>query len=326
MPKNLESLQESRLIREMMRQRYGIIPRSIIPSQWSIKVKDDFIKGYQDHMKAEGQTGTPWGLSGVGARHGDHSRFPQNVGVFLTKFYTPDKLEDSSKGYFSNSLATVLDPFAGHVSRLDLVYKCNRNYVGWDCSEEFMKYNNLIAEELQNKLTLFPSLNKIELVKGDSRTINYQNQFDFCLSSPPYYLLEEYGNEPEQLGKLGSYEDFLEGLQQVVNNCYQALKDETFIAWEVNDFRLDKEFIMFHADTISLFKRAGFLIHDIIIVDYLSGFLFKFASQMEEYKFVAKTHSYIIVGRKGDKNKRKFTSRGDLLKIAHDTIPITGIV
>ena len=325
MSKDLNSLIESRLIRESMRQRYGIIPRSILPSQWSLKVKDTFISGYQDHMKKDGQIGTPWGLSGIGGRHGDHSRFPQNIGIFLTKFYTPDKLENDP-GYFNNYLATILDPFAGHVSRLDLVYKCNRNYVGWDCSKQFMKYNQIVANELQNNLTLFPSMNKIELVEGDSRTINYDNQFDFCLTSPPYFNLEDYGSEPEQLGKLGSYEDFLNGLQQIINNCYRALKEETFIAWEVNDFRIDKEFIIFHADVINLFRKAGFLIHDIIIVDYLSGFLFKFASQMEEYKFVAKTHSYIIVGRKGDKNKRKFTSRGDLLKIAHDTIPITGIV
>ena len=310
MAKDYSSLMESRRIRENMRQQYGFIPRSIIPGQWSLHVEDSFIKGYYDHMKTVDQVGTPWTLSGIGARHGDHSRFPQNVLHFLVKFYTPEQLKE--KGYFNNLLSTVFDPFAGHNSRETGVHSCNRNYVGWDCCKEFMGYNRLIADKLMNPYTLFPSEAKIELIEGDSRNINYNEQFDFCLTSPPYWKLEEYGPEKEQLSNTTTYIEFLEELQSIINNCYKALKSDTFIAWEVNDFRWKGEFHIYHADVIQLFKKAGFTIHDIIIVDYLSGFLFKFASQMEESKIIAKTHSYVIIGKKGE--KRKFTSREELLE------------
>ena len=314
MPKDDKSLEESRKIREYLRQKYGFIPRSILSSKWDMPVQDSFKAGYTQHMQKEGQIGTPWKLSGIGSRHGDHSRFPQNIGMFLTKFFTPEKLTDGSKGYFNNSLPTILDPFAGHVSRLQVVYNCGRNYVGWDLSQTFMVGNRTVAEELQRP-SLFPSEVKIELVEGDSRTIKYDSQFDFCLSSPPFWCIEDYGNETGQLGKLGGYNDFLDGLQVVINNCYKALKQDTFIAWEVNDFRWDREYYTFHNDTIACFKKAGFAIHDIMIVDYISGFLFKFASQMEEQKIVAKTHSYIIVGRKG--GIKRYTNRNTLLEEAN---------
>lgn len=301
MGKDNASLEESRKIREMLKNRWGIIPSSVMQADWSVKVID-LSTSYQDQKANSKWADTPFSLSSVGARHGGLSRMPQNIVRFATQFYTPDKLPEGELGYFGNGLPTVLDCFAGHNSRAETVFRCNRNYVGWDVSENFMRLNRqakLMLEE-ENSRALFPAEAKIGLVEGDSRDINYEEVFDFCITSPPFYDLEldSYGPEIEQLGRGKSYNDFLWSLGQVVKSCYRALKPGAFIAWEFNDFRREGEWYPFHADAIELFKRAEFQLWDIIIIDYGSGFLEAFASDIAHHHIVSKQHSYLVIGRK----------------------------
>ena len=301
MGKDESSLEESRKIREMLTARWGSIPGSIMRAQWGTSVID-LSTSYQDQKADSKWADTPFSLSSVGARHGGLSRMPQNVVRFATQFFTLDKLPVGDLGYFGNGLPTVLDPFAGHNSRLEAVFRSNRNYVGWDVSANFMRLNRQVKAMLEeeNSRALFPIEAKMELVEGDSRDINYEGMFDFCTTSPPFYDLEldSYGPEIEQLGRGKSYNDFLWSLGQVVKSCYRALKPGAFIAWEFNDFRRDGEWYPFHADAIELFKRAEFQPWDIIIIDYGSGFLEAFASDIAHHHIVSKQHSYLIIGRK----------------------------
>ena len=50
---------------------------------------------------------------------------------------------------------------------------------------------------------------KIELHEQDSRDINYDKVFDLAITSPPYWDIETYGDEPEQLGKQQTFQDFM---------------------------------------------------------------------------------------------------------------------
>ena len=287
MPKDLESLSESRNLREHLITYWGRVPSSVWKVDWTVK-SIDLSRSYNDQRKETGNG--VFSLSGTGARHGALSRFPQDLCQFLIKFFTKE-------------LEQVIDPFAGHNSRFESCFRCNRHYTGFDISNNFMQLNNQVKEQLleENKHSMFQREATITLHHTDSRRIPdfiQPETFDFCITSPPFYDIEDYGDEPGQLGKSQTYQQFIQTLGRVALHCYNALKPNKYIAWEVNDFRRNGVFCVYHYDTISIFRQAGFTIHDVIIVDYGNAFLKSFLTDVEHNKIMPKQHSYIIVGHK----------------------------
>ena len=119
---------------------------------------------------------------------------------------------------------------------------------------------------------------------------------DFTITSPPYYNLEHYGDEPEQLG-LGArnYGDFLNRLQDVCAENFRVLKPGRFAVWCVNDFRLDGKFYSYHSDVIRIMQKVGFVQHDIAIVDLVSSIAAAFANQALERKLLPQRHEYALI-------------------------------
>ena len=298
MPKTQASLDESRRIRSLIDSRYGI-PRSVMQANWGVSAID-LSTSYQDGREQSKYAGTPFDLSGVGARHGQLSRFPQNIAQWIVKFYTPERLGVGESCYFDNDLPTVLDPTAGHNSRAEAVWRTGRNYVGHDLSAEFQKMNRKVVETLQeeNSRAMIKNNAQIKLVEGDSKhTIVYPPVFDLCMTSPPYWDLEDYGPQPEQLGKNKTYKGFLRDIDKIVEHCYSALKPGAFIVWEAQDFTKKGRFYPYPFQLMQIFSRY-FALHQVIIVDYGRGFFASFASDIEHSKLVSKEHSYLIVARK----------------------------
>ena len=221
------------------------------------------------------------------------SRFPMNVGKIMVNLYTEPN-------------DWVFDPFAGHNSRMEFVFKAGRNYYGNDISHDFMEKNKAIRKQLTtNPLFGQPT---ILLNEGDSRLIDsskFPEFFDFCITSPPYYRQEYYGEEEGQLYFTDTYPDFLEGLLEVIEICYKVLKYGAYCAWFINDFRYKKTFLTYHADIIVLFRRVGFQIHDIVIVDLGKAIGSCYPNQFKEYKIFPKRHEYCIVGKKIEKKIKK---------------------
>ncbi len=289
MSKELADLEQSREIRAMLEQRWGCIPDSVMRANWSVQAID-LSTSYQDQKEKTGHTISSFQLSGTGARHGGLSRMPQNIVRFAVNFWCPE-------------YGVVVDPFAGHNSRMESVWRCSRNYTGFDISHEFMEMNRKVQQMLEDedKQRLISNGAKITLIEDDSRwMLNHvaENSCDFCITSPPFHDLEYYGPEEGQLGNVTEYRDFLQALYYVVANCYKVLKPGSFIAWEFNTFRKKGVFYPFFADGMSLFTQAGFALWDIVIIDYGVGYLECFASDMENIKITSKQHSYLVVARK----------------------------
>lgn len=312
MGKDLESLQESREIRQHLINKWGMLPSSIFKVDWSKSTNIELTeRTYQEQKEQSQWADTPFSLSSIGARHGGLSRFPQDLGRFLVRFYTEEK-------------DVILDPCAGHNSRMELCWRLNRYYVGLDISHNFMKLNLKIQDMLyeENNGSMLPIEAKIKLIEADSRDLlDYvpENSMDFCMTSPPFWFLEDYGSEPGQLGHAKDYGDFIYSLGVIVKNCFKALKPGAFIAWEVNDFRVEGKWYPYHADGIRLFRDAGFALHDILIVDYGSSFLSSFLSDVKHHRALPKQHAYIIIGRKpkvGRKEKRDKTRERLLAEVA----------
>lgn len=220
--------------------------------------------------------------SGRGCSAGALSRFPQDVGRTALLFY-------------SNPGGTVFDPFAGHNSRMDLCVTNGRHYTGCDLSTNFMDFNFKRADVLRKKYPLA----KITLHHCDSRKVPASSESaDFTITSPPYWDIEYYGDEPEQLGKCKSYEGFLRGLKKVLRENHRVLKPGAYATWFVNDFRRKGRMHFYHADLIRLGEEVGFVAHDILIVDLGRSMRGCFINQAVQQRILPKRHEYGIIFRK----------------------------
>jgi len=211
---------------------------------------------------------------------GAMSIFPTTILEKLLDFYTEEGEE-------------VFDPFAGHNSRMEVTAKKNRNYTGWDCAKEFMEFNEGVKLELIKR----GYTSEMNLVLDDSRNIEAKEKedfYDFAFSSPPYWNIEWYGDEPEQLGN-ETYEEFMKSMEQIYKGCYKALKPGKFCIMNVNDFRKGGKYYAYHADTITALNNAGFKQYDTIIMKYQNAMRKSFPNQILQEKLMPKIHEFLLV-------------------------------
>jgi DNA modification methylase len=223
-------------------------------------------------------------ISGRGAANGALSIFARNICRTVVLLY-------------SKPGDVIVDPFIGHNSRMETCITEGRHYHGYDVSIRFMKDNYLIASQLRKE---FPNM-KIELnLHTSENMVNTPDNYgDFTVTSPPYWNIEDYGDELEQLGKYSqTYEIFMSKLFSVARENYRTLKSGAFAAWYINDFRRNGKFYPYHVDTMNMLIEAGFQMWDIMIVDLGRAFRESFISQIVEQKILPKRHEYGIIVRK----------------------------
>lgn len=292
--KNLESLAKSRQIRNEFISEFGEVPTSILVNDRTDRAID-LVKGQgRDYKtisrkiaKSDQTAGEirAWETSHRGARQGALSAFPQNVGRTLVKFYCPKD-------------GIVYDPFAGHNSRMQLTYETGRSYIRVDVSKEFMFYNKQIQTLIENK-GLLKSGNTITLIEGCSSKVNLPDNYaDFTVTSPPYWDIEYYGDEPEQLGNAKTYQQFLELLSVHIKENFRILKPDTYCCWSINDFVKGGIYHTYHADLIPIFLNAGFILHTIYIIDLGLPVQAAFVQTIRKTMRFPKRHEYILTFRK----------------------------
>jgi len=318
MPKDIESLEKSRAIRQKVIDKYGEVPTSIwnIDYSWGKHVKELDSRKQQavaqkKHKKMNyGEKRTIETVGGKSIEHLDKDKLSkafgmssQNVrgkGAGLSTF--PPDLARRIVLFYSEKNETILDPCAGHNSRMEVTYDLERNYIGYDICHEFMEFNSKVKDEItgkgEQKLLFTPSTAITLKEKSSEKLDETSNSIDMIYTSPPYWDIEYYDDSPLQLGYKKTYSQFLEGITKVVSECYRVLKPNRYCIFNINDFRKDGILYTYHCDLIDIFKKVGFKIHDIIIIKWQSALGACFASQVESRKITAKAHEFLIIGKK----------------------------
>jgi DNA modification methylase len=295
--KTAEDLAKSREARAAIIANLGEVPQSILVRDFGKGKALDFDASERSYTATYWENGNPTGqsvfhLSSAGCGSGALSRFPQNIGRLLVRFYTEEG-------------ATVVDPFAGHNSRAELCWRSRRNYIGIDLSRAFTANNAKVKAALADEKAcdMFPETvgASINFIRADSTQIPLRDEVgDFTITSPPYWDIEYYGDEAGQLGSR-SYEDFLALLGKVACENFRVLKPGSYCVWCVNDFRRGGVFYPYHEHTTRLMREAGFRHHDTAIIDLGPSIAAAFATQVVERKVFAKRHEYILVFQKPGK-------------------------
>ena len=211
------------------------------------------------------------------------SIFPPELVDFFIRYYLDDW---RGKVY--------LDPFSGQGIRMQVACMRGMKYYGMDISKAFFAFNDLVRKKID------PDGALVHIKRGDSRDPSWiEDEIgDFSLHSPPYWNIENYGDEPEQLGKQ-PYLDFIGDMEKVLAAWLPKFKTGAYHVINVGDFRIDGKFYAYHADLINAGIRAGWHCHDIwILKDVVASASRVFAVSRNLKKVAPRVHEYALIFRK----------------------------
>jgi DNA modification methylase len=170
-----------------------------------------------------------------------HNPPPRRKGVLVHPAKFPETLAQEFIEFFTKRGETVLDPMAGTGSTLVAALRAGRNSYGIELNPKYAEIAKQIIEE--ERLALGESVEnlKSEIVNGDAAQLtDYELPIiNYVLTSPPYWdmlhakgaqtqkkrraateLDVHYSDDPNDLGNIRDYEEFLEKLV----NIYKGLK------------------------------------------------------------------------------------------------------
>lgn len=143
--------------------------------------------------------------------------------------------------------------------------KKNFKYVGTDPNTETMYHLHELAEYIEMVTGRDDSYELhccgSEVFKGKP------NSIDFAFSSPPYFDLEIYSDEPTQCyNKFPNLEDWLEGyVRQTIKNISHMLKPGRFYAVNIADFTVGKDgFVAYVDEWIKISTEEGMPLYDTV--------------------------------------------------------------
>jgi site-specific DNA-methyltransferase (adenine-specific) len=123
------------------------------------------------------------------------------------------------------------------------------------------------AATAETDFGLFHSVTTHRLHHGDAREMDWleDGSVHLVVTSPPYWTLKEYEDDPGQLGHVADYENFQDELDRVWRHCYRALVPGGRLVCVVGDVCIARRrnqgrhmVVPLHADISVRCRRIGF--------------------------------------------------------------------
>lgn len=198
--------------------------------------------------------------------------------------------------WFCPDGGSIIDPFAGGSVRGIVAGYLGHPYTGLDLRANQIEANNIQADYIKPKV-------KPTWIVGNSENISdlAKGQYDLVFSCPPYYDLEVYSDNPEDISALGTYDEFIVIYRDIIKQCCSMLKDNRFACFVVGDIRDKKGFYRgFVGDTIRAFEDAGCILYNEgILVNVIGSLPIRITKQFE-YRKLGKCHQTLLVFFKGN--------------------------
>lgn len=104
------------------------------------------------------------------------------------------------------------------------------------------------------------------LVEGDARDLGFiqDESIHLVVTSPPYWILKRYRENPRQIGHIEDYEEFVEELSKVWKHCYRILVPGGRLVCVVGDVCLSRRkfgrhvVVPLHAHIAVTCRKIGF--------------------------------------------------------------------
>jgi DNA modification methylase len=179
-----------------------------------------------------------------------HNPPPRKKGVLAHPAKFPETLAQEFIEFFTRQGETVLDPMAGTGSTLVAALRAGRHSYGVELNPKYVQIaRQIIAEERAASGEKTAHL-KSEIINGNAAHIqNYALPLiDYVLTSPPYWdmlrvkgahtqkkrrsaadLDVYYSDDPEDLGNVADYEDFLARLVGIYQGLKPLLREKAYL-------------------------------------------------------------------------------------------------
>jgi DNA modification methylase len=173
---------------------------------------------------------------------------------------------------FSHRGETILDPFCGSGTTNVVAKILGRSSIGVDINPRSaeMAARRVAAASSEDSshhlIANADSKNLTDLIPSDG--------IDLVVTSPPYFDVVDYmHDDPEQIGNIEDYAEFLGSMKSVFDGCYDCLKPSGYMVVNTQDlFKRDLKACI-HSDYIRICHEIGFeLINiNIYILNYSNG-------------------------------------------------------
>lgn len=179
-----------------------------------------------------------------------HNPPPRKKGVLVHPAKFPETLAQEFIEFFTKQGEIVLDPMAGTGSTLVAALRAGRNSYGIELNPKYAEIAKQIIEEERN--TLGDSVSNLQslILNGDAAQITtYELPLvDYILTSPPYWdmlhakgaetqkkrrasteLDVHYSDDPNDLGNIKDYEEFLKKLVSIYEGLKPLLCEKAYL-------------------------------------------------------------------------------------------------
>ena len=190
----------------------------------------------------------------------------------------------------------VLDPFAGGSVRGIVASRLGRGYFGVELRAE-----QVAANEAQLEMAGDPAP---RWACGDSRDLGdiaSGIEADLIFSCPPYWNLEQYSDDPDDLSAMGK-EAFFEAYARIIAAAVARLREDRFAVWVIGDVRdSDGCFVNLPSRTVEAFEAAGARFYiDAILATAVGSLPVRAGRQFAASRKLGRTHQNVMVFVKGD--------------------------
>lgn len=264
--------------------------KNILPWNENERVIDQFGWNPQSVITPTKSSKNNWDdayLTAYEEKRGVCPRLPN--GLMMSEFHAG--LCENIVQYWSMVGDTIVDPFAGRLTRAFVSQSLGRNYYGYDVSSE-------TVDRVRHELDRHELGATIYEEDGCEMKSTPDESANLVMTCPPYGDIERYESAEGQLSDLRKYEDFCERIQVCGNNIERVLKPGGFAVWVCGDWRKDGKYIPFHSDTINMFTKSGLKLHDIIVMKNDTIFAALQAGKCASKRYTAKVHEFVLVFRK----------------------------
>lgn len=196
--------------------------------------------------------------------------------------------------WFAPNGGAILDPFAGGSVRGIVANYLGFKYTGIDIRQEQIDSNR------EQGLKILDVNNQPNWYVGDSNEVlnNFNKEFDFVFSCPPYADLEVYSDLENDISNM-PYDKFMKAYEEIIAKSCNLLKSGGYACFVVGEVRDKKgNYIGFVPDTINAFRKCGMnYYNEGVLLNAIASASMRANGNMKTQKLV-KVHQNVIVFKK----------------------------
>ena len=210
--------------------------------------------------------------------------------------------------WFTPPSGSIIDPFAGGSVRGIVAEELGFKYTGIELREEQVTSN--IAQS-----------SKPRWIIGDSEEElnNLEEKFNFAFSCPPYYDLEVYSTDGNDLSQLND-DNFNIKYKNIVSKLYNVLEDDSFACFVISEVRnssfkgryTEGFYKGLVSKTKEVFEEAGFNFYNDVVLLNSTGTAAKVVDlYFNKNRKLASVHQNVLIFVKGNPDLATIKIQGD---------------